>query len=417
MAERPRSAIVVGNGVVGLSVAIALQQRGVATTIVAPDADWRGASWGNAGHIAVEQVAPLASRATLRSLPARLFSRGGALALPPRDVATWLPFGLNLLRASAPDRFEAGKTALSALLATAMPAWRRLLDTSGRGDLLREDGHIVVWETPDSAARGRAAWGDSDIGTASLHDLTADELAAVAARVSVPLAGGVRFSGSGQIADPAALGEALAAIFARLGGRRRSGRAAMLTPTQSGARVTLDGGGALDADVAVVAAGAASAPLLTPLGHHVPLIAERGYHLEAAPADWPRGLPPVVFEDRSMILTRFSGALRAASFVEFSTAGRAPDPRKWARLQGHLDALGIPFVEAPRPWMGARPTLPDYLPAIGRSHRHGAIAYAFGHQHLGLTLAATTGELLASYLTDGKSHIDLSPYDVARFGR
>lgn len=416
-AARPRSAIVVGNGVVGLSVAIALRRQGVATTIVAPDAAWRGASWGNAGHIAVEQVAPLASRATLRSMPTRLFLRGGALGLPPRDLATWLPFGLRLMRASAPDRFEAGKAALSKLLADALPAWRRLLDVAQRSDLLREDGHIVLWETPETAARGRAAWASSDIGTAQFRDLMADELAELGRRISVPLAGGIRFSGSGQIVDPAALGDALHATFTQAGGRRRSGQVAALVPTQQGVRVALDDGGALDADVAVVAAGAASARLLQPLGHRVPLIAERGYHLEADPVDWPRALPPVVFEDRSLILTRFAGALRAASFVEFSTIERAPDPRKWARLAGHLAALGIGFAETPRPWMGARPTLPDYLPAIGRSRRHPSIAYAFGHQHLGLTLAATTGELLAGYLTGAKSHIDLSPYNVARFDR
>ena len=97
-----RSAIVVGDGVVALNVALALQRRGTQVTIVAPDAPWRGASWGNAGHIAVEQVEPLASRATVKTAPKRLFSRGGALALPARAIGAWLPFTVRLLRASAP---------------------------------------------------------------------------------------------------------------------------------------------------------------------------------------------------------------------------------------------------------------------------------------------------------------------------
>ncbi|MEH3124084.1 MAG: hypothetical protein PGN16_19315 [Sphingomonas phyllosphaerae] len=63
--------------------------------------------------------------------------------------------------------------------------------------------------------------------------------------------------------------------------------------------------------------------------------------------------------------------------------------------------------------MGARPTLPDYLPAIGRK---GAIAYAFGHQHLGLTLSATTGEALAASLLGEVPAYDLSPFDLSRFG-
>ena len=39
--------------------------------------------------------------------------------------------------------------------------------------------------------------------------------------------------------------------------------------------------------------------------------------------------------------------------------------------------------------MGERPTLPDFLPAIGR---RGRLLYAFGHQHIGVTLAAATAE-------------------------
>jgi D-amino-acid dehydrogenase len=66
--------------------------------------------------------------------------------------------------------------------------------------------------------------------------------------------------------------------------------------------------------------------------------------------------------------------------------------------------------------MGARPTLPDYLPAIGVSRRPGGLAYAFGHQHLGLTLAAATAEAMAAVLSGGEPAVDLAPFDVERFG-
>ena len=66
--------------------------------------------------------------------------------------------------------------------------------------------------------------------------------------------------------------------------------------------------------------------------------------------------------------------------------------------------------------MGARPTLPDYLPAIGRSRRVGNLVYAFGHQHLGLTLAAVTGELVRTLIEQETPMVDLTPFDLARFG-
>ncbi|MCU0890569.1 MAG: FAD-binding oxidoreductase [Sandarakinorhabdus sp.] len=406
----PRTAIVVGAGVVGLASAIALQARGVAVTLVGDEARWqRAASWGNAGHIATEQVAPLASWDNIRSLPRRLFSRGGPVALPPSALTAWAPFGLRLAAAASPARFAHGTTALKGLLADALPAWQRLLAAAGAPQLLGDDGHFIAWESAATAAHGRAAWAAADTGSASFRDVTADERAQLQALVRVPLAGAIRFAGSGRIRDIAALEQALRRHFAALGGVACPARVAGLTMGE-GARVHLDDGRQLAADLAVVAAGVQSAALLAPLGFNLPLIAERGYHLEGDAPAWPADLPPVVFEDRSLIFTRFGHGLRAASITEFARPDTPADPRKWQRLAQHLGELGV-SLSAPRQWMGARPTLPDYLPAIGLVRP--ALACAFGHQHLGLTLAAISAERLAAQVMGDVA--DLAAFAPDRF--
>jgi len=403
---------VIGAGVVGLASAIALKARGVAVTLVGDEPSWQGAaSWGNAGHIATEQVAPLASWDNLRTLPRRLFSRGGPVALPPRAIAGWAPFGLRLAAAATPARFANGKAALKGLLADALPAWQRLLTAAGAPHLLGEDGHFVLWERVATAARGRAAWAATETGTAAFRDATAEEREQIAALVRVPVAGAIRFAGTGRIRDLAALEQALRRHFAALGGVCHTAHVARLAMGK-GARVHLDDGRQLAADLAVVAAGVQSAALLAPLGIKVPMIAERGYHLEGDVPGWPTDLPPLVFEDRSLILTRFGHGLRAASFTEFALADTPPDPRKWRRLARHLGELGL-SMSAPRQWIGARPTLPDYLPAIGRDLARPTLACAFGHQHLGLTLAAVSAERLVGQLMgDGA---DLAAFAPDRF--
>lgn len=417
IAPRPTTAIIVGNGVIGLASAIALQRRGVATRLVAPDQPWRGASWGNAGHIAIEQVEPLASPSALRSLPRRLFALGGPAAFPLRDVGRWLPFSLRLLRASTPSRFARGKAALAQALATAVPAWQRLLDAADSAALLCLDGHFIIWETERSAAAGAAHWLNADVGTAHVRRATPAELADLQALASTPLAGAVRVEGSGQMADMTQLGERLERHFRALGGERVIGKVTRIEPAADGAgRVVLDSGDTLAADRILVAAGAASGDLLRPLGRRVPLIAERGYHIQSARTDWPQSMPPVVFEDRSLIVTRFESSLRAASFVEFSHPGSPPDPRKWRRLRDRVASLGLSFGDPVSEWIGARPTLPDYLPAIGRDRALPWLAYAFGHQHLGLTLAATTGEAIGALLVGDPPLFDLAPFSLERFG-
>ncbi|HZF96122.1 MAG TPA: FAD-binding oxidoreductase [Allosphingosinicella sp.] len=402
-----RSMIVVGGGVIGMNCALSLQARGIAVTVVDPGM-LRGASLGNAGHIAVEQVEPLASLATLRSLPRMLYSRGGPVSLMPREIGAWLPFAMRFARAAAPARFRAGKAALSSIAAAAIPAWRRQLERAGAADLLLDHGHYAVWETERAAEAGRRSWAAADTGAVTVREASRDELARIEAQLSVRLAGGVRFDGSAQIAGLDLLAAALVRSFERSGGVRVRGAAAEV----SAGAVTLETGERYEADAVLVAAGAASGPLLP--RHRVPLIAERGYHLQAAESDWPLDLPPVVFEERSIIVTRFRSGLRAAGFFEFARPEAKPDPRKWARLRSHLSDLGIAFSE-PVEWTGARPTLPDYLPAMGRTAD--GLFYAFGHQHLGLTLAAATGEAIGALAAGDAPRFDLSPFRIERFGR
>ena len=86
MDTAPRTAAIVGGGIVGLSVASALQARGLAVTIFDAPGARPPASWGNAGHIAIEQHEPLASWDMVRALPKRLSAFGGPASFPPRAV-------------------------------------------------------------------------------------------------------------------------------------------------------------------------------------------------------------------------------------------------------------------------------------------------------------------------------------------
>lgn len=401
---------VVGGGVVGLSCAAALVRDGHRVTVFDDSRGREAASWGNAGHVAIEQVAPLASAANLRSIPKRLFALGGAVDLPWRMAASWAPFALRLVAASSAQRFAAGCAALEGLLSQAMPAWVRLSSALGRPDLLRMDGHFVVWESAAGAAAGRDRWVRANIGTARIEagisDRDMDRLRAVGGS---KVADAVRFRQTGQIRDLTQLADALEQAILGRGGSIRRERA-MLTLREG--RVSIPGH---EAELVVLAAGVRSRSLAQQAGHRVPLVAERGYHLRAAAGRWPADLPPVVFEDRSMIVTRFADRVQAASFLEFGDPDSPPDPRKWRRLERHVAELGLPLEEPFERWMGSRPTLPDYLPAIGRSRRVENLLYAFGHQHLGLTLAPVTSEILAALVNDSDPKVDLTPFDLDRF--
>lgn len=410
-----RSYLVIGGGIVGVAAALRLRAAGLDITLIDPGDARRGASFGNIGHIAAEQSEPLASPRTLIGFPARLFAFGGPLAFRGRDIGLWAPWSVKFARACNASAFARGTMALDGLQRDALGAWARLFALAGMPSLVSPCGHFVVWMSPRAASRGLAAWRRAATASARFREMTAGELAHVGGAMRAPPVAGIAFSGTGQVSEPQAVRAALLTAFTAKGGVSVQGSVRTISVNANDVTVQLDGSETLNAEGALIAAGAWSKPLMRQLGITVPLIGERGYSVQSAEHRWPGDLPPVVFEERATVVTRFTSGLRASSFVEFGDPDAPGDARKWRRLERHVRELGISFSASPDRWSGPRPTLPDYLPAIGRMERFPRVLYAFGHQHLGLTLAGATAEFIEALATWVQPRIDATPFRVERF--
>lgn len=407
-----KSILVIGGGFIGAACALRLQDAGVQTVLVDPGEKRRAASFGNAGHIGVEQVAPWSSWDNLVGAPRRLFGVGGALDFRWRDVAAWGPWSLRFLAACDPRAVARGQAALSAILAEAMPAWLRLAALAGAPEIVKPHGHVTAWMSPAAAEAGLALHARTPWGSASYREMTGEELARYEGVLRQAPAAAVRFSGTGQVSDPQGARDALLAAFAAKGGESLADRAVRV---HADARVELASGAVRDADAVLIAAGAWSNALMRQLGVAAPLIGERGYSVQSAEHNWPEDLPTTVFEEHFVIFSRFTSGLRATSFLEFGAPDAPPDPRKWRLLERRIAQLGVRFSPNPDRWHGPRPTLPDYVPAIGRLAKAPRILYAFGHQHLGLTMAAATAEIVAAIATEKAPPVDVEAFRVERF--
>jgi D-amino-acid dehydrogenase len=67
--------------------------------------------------------------------------------------------------------------------------------------------------------------------------------------------------------------------------------------------------------------------------------------------------------------------------------------------------------------MGRRPTTADSLPLLGAAPEAPGIVFAFGGQHLGLTMGPRLGRMAAAVAAGRPQNLDLAPYRVDRFGR
>ena len=403
----------IGAGVIGLTIALRLAAEGREVMLLDPNMPGSGASFGNAGTIADYAVLPVGTPEVLRQLPALLFDRDSPLAIRRAALPSLAPWLLRFARQSLPGASARNAVAIASLLAGATPAWEALAAEVGGSAILQRDGCLYTY---DSAAAFRAA--AADMARRRLFGVTVDlldagELAALEPGLA-PVAGGAAlFAGAAFLSDPGLMMLHLGAAIADLG-------VPHLPVAAEGVERLVDGvlvhgqGLRLRARHVVIAAGAHAAALARMAGDRVPLETERGYHVEWDMAA-PRLSRPVCLTERGFYLCPMTGRLRAAGTVELGGLTAPPSPHRIARLVAGARAAFPDLGPQSRTWMGFRPSLPDSLPVLGPSQGGPDVIHAFGHGHLGLTLAPVTAGVVADLVAGRATAVDIAPFRPGRF--
>jgi len=407
------SIAVIGAGVIGCAVAWYLAREGRSVILIDPDEPGRaGASFGNAGHIAAELIEPVPSPGLLFGFWKQLASFDGPLSFESGffpGSASWLA-----RFAAAAFRRSANTQILAPLVRTSTAAFDRALREIGQVDLLKPNGHYEFWTEPGASKRAQAE--AHHMAALGIPTKPVDEafLQTIAATTGSQHTTGLWFPDSAHVLDPMEICASFARAAIQRGTTFRKARVRAMTPREREIELHTDGE-SIKANAVVVCAGIWSDSLLQSVGLRAPLKAARGYHVEL-PGHTPLTDAPIVYMDQTTVVTPMAGRLRATNFVEFNSPEAPPDPRKPMRLRRKLQRVGY-NVEADGPsWMGSRPVLPDYLPGIGRAPGPHQIFYAIGHQHIGLTLAPITGELIADLVAGRTARHDLAAFDLRRFG-
>ena len=402
---------ILGAGVIGLAIAERLLAEGREVTLVDPGPPGGGASYGNAGTIADYAVMPVGTPAVLRDLPRLLFDRNSPLAIRRAALPALAPWLLRFLRQSLPGPTLRNAQALAALLADAAPLWQVLAERIGGSDILQQRGCLYLYETPAEFRNATADMaGKRDLGV-TVELLRPEEVAALEPGLPA-MAGAAFFPRAMFLSDPGAMMALLAArVFS--GARLLNSRAKTIKRTGKGVLITGDDL-QLTARRVVIAAGAHSRGLAASAGDRVPLDTERGYHLEWDSAA-PKLTRPACPTARGFYLCPMQGRLRVAGTVELGGLTAPPSPHRLARLEAGARKIFPDLGPPDRAWMGFRPSLPDSLPVIGASAQGSEVIHAFGHGHIGLTLAPVTARLVADLLAGRAPERDLAACRADRF--
>ena len=137
---------IIGGGIIGLCTAVSLQARGVQVAILEADKIARGASYGNAGHIATEQVFPIADANILQHVPAMLLNPEGPLRIDWRYLPRLMPWAFKLLLNMRPEPFAQSHQALLALNSQSLQAWQDFADKWQLTSWIKVQGSLLTVE-------------------------------------------------------------------------------------------------------------------------------------------------------------------------------------------------------------------------------------------------------------------------------
>jgi glycine oxidase len=361
--------IIVGGGVIGLSVAYALAREGIAAMVLDRGELGRAASWAGAGIIA-----PASNRETN----------------PP-----WVE--------------------LRSLSARTYPEWSESLrEETGLDNGYRRSGGVDVAGNEEEARaldESVACWRAEAI---AFERLGPSEFARVEPMLNPELHSAYFLPDRAQIRNPRHL-RALALALEQRGARLRPGVAAVGFESK-GRRVTAvqTPEGRVPCEAVVVAAGPWTAALLDPLGIRIRTPPIKG-QIVLLRCDPPR-LRRIVEHGKNYLVPRDDGRVLAGATEEDAGFDTRPTPVAIRDLIDEALRLCPILAEAEveRAWAGLRPGSLDTRPYLGRAPAFDNLIVASGHKRAGLQLAPGTALVVADMLLNRPPRIDVDPFRLDR---
>ena len=408
-----QSVIVIGSGITGVSCAEELRRSGAKVTLIdrVEAGDPAQTSFGNAGILAREGIMPIANPSMLKMIPQILLSPSSPIYLKWSYLAKFSPWAVKFIMNGTKPKALPIILALNELLYDTVENHIQLSKNTDAARFIEKGDMTLLYSNRKQFSSDKFAnRARSDLGI-TWEELTRSKLLDRDPHISKLYQFGLAYKNHGWITNPAAYVSSLAKHFQKNGGKILIGEVTKI----NGNNVELKDGNILKAKNIVLATGAWSKNLATQLGHNIPLQAERGYHLSLKNASH---MPPNTYliTDKKFGLTPMDGFLRCAGQSEFAPLEMPPNPKAIRNLRKFLFRFYPKLeYESETIWQGTRPTLPDSLPMIGRSSKNTSVVFAFGGQHLGLTMGPKVGKMVRDIIFERQSNINMKPYSSDRF--
>ena len=412
--ESKSSIGVIGAGIQGICISLCLIKKGFKVTLIDRDDPGKdSASYGNAGHFSPYASVPINRPDVLVDVPSMLLSSTGPLALKWNYVLKIFPWFLKFIKNCSRKNMMHTAKYMHQILDLALPAYDELFEEIDISGLVESKGIIYFWTNKDLKSRELEINIRNELGIKQ-QLLTPHEIHDLEPHIKQIYHGGVLYPNARHTRNPKKILLKLFDFFLKEGGHFEKQNVQTISFTSDNKPIIKTDLNFYTFDKLVVACGAFSKKLTDQVNEKIPLDTERGYHVHFKGHDHLLSRP-VIFLNRGFGITPMEQGLRVVGTVEFGGLGNPPSKK---RIQNLVNSAKYLFPELGKhedEWLGFRPTLPDFLPVIGPSKNHKNLFYSFGHHHLGWTLGAISGKIIAGLIAKENTNLDLSPYNSLRF--
>jgi D-amino-acid dehydrogenase len=412
----PARVAVVGAGMVGLSTAWFLQERGVDVTVLDRRGVAAGSSWGNAGWLTPGISTPLPDPAVLKYGIRAALSPASPVYVPPTLDHRLLRFLARFTRNSTMPRWRRAMDALVPINRLALESFDLLAEGGVDAPTHETESFVAAYRT---AAERTALLTElehiREAGQAIAYDvLDGDEARLAQPLLSSEIGAALRLRGQRYI-NPATFTETLGAAVEARGGTLRLQTVTGIDELPDGVQVRIadDPDEAASFDAVVLATGTWLGALAREFGVRALVQAGRGYSFSVPVDQELRG--PVYLPTQRVACTPLDGRLRVAGMMEFRSPDAPLDTRRVAAIVAAARPLlrSVDLDDRQDEWVGSRPCTADGLPLVGRT-RSPHVYVAGGHGMWGVTLGPATGRLLAEAITTGTLPAALQAFDPLR---
>ena len=405
---------VIGAGIQGVCIALSLVKKGFKVTLIDRDEPAEhSASYGNAGHFSPYASVPINRPDILVDVPSMILSSTGPLALKWNYVPKMIPWILKFIKNCNKKSMMHTAKYMHQILNLSLSAYDELFQDIDVSSLVERKGIIYFWTNKDLKSRELENNIRKELGVEQ-QLLTPFEIHDLEPHIRKIYYGGVLYPGARHARNPKKILLKLLDLYLKKGGHFKKQNVETISFMSDNKPVVKTSSNSFTFDKAVIACGAFSKKLTDQMKEKIPLDTERGYHVHFKNHDHLLSRP-VIFLNRGFGITPMEQGLRVVGTVEFGGLNNPKSKKRIMNLVNNAKYLFPDLREHYDEWLGFRPTLPDFLPVIGPSKNYKNLFYAFGHHHLGWTLGAITGKIVAGMINEENINLDLDPYSPLRF--